>query len=130
MTKNLQSTQRSHTLSQEQSLSPDLDLDVGVSKVFSIESDPALPFGPAPNPRLVLPLPALRLTVYTSDGDKALGLSEWLIGSLRRLGRVDQALLSKEQIEKSRAIAAFAAFVQVTQTAGFIGHVISCPTRR
>jgi len=103
-------------------MSPDLDLDVGVAKLFSIESDPALPFGPAPSPRLVLPPPTLRLTVYMSEGDKALGLSEWLMGSLRRMGRVDQALLSKEQLAKSRTVAGFAAFVQVTQTAGFIGH--------
>ena len=44
------------------------------------------------------------------------------MGSLRRMGRVDTALLSKEQFDKSRAMAGFAAFVQVTQTAGFIGH--------
>ena len=49
-------------------------------------------------------------------------MSEWLMGSLRRMGRVDQAMLSKEQLAKSRAVAGFAAFVQVTQTAGFIGH--------
>jgi esterase/lipase superfamily enzyme len=61
-------------------MSPDLDLDVGVAKLFSIESDPALPFGPAPNPRLVLPAPTLRLTVYTSEGDRALGVSEFLDG--------------------------------------------------
>jgi esterase/lipase superfamily enzyme len=61
-------------------------------------------------------------TIYTSDGDKALGISEWLMGSLRRMGRVDQALLSKEQIAKAQTVAPFAAFVQVTQTSGFIGH--------
>lgn len=103
-------------------MSPDLDLDVGVAKLFSIESDPTLPFGGTPNPRLVLPAPKLRLTVYMSEGDKALGVSEWLMGSLRRMGRVDQASLSKEQIAKSRAISGFATFVQVTNTAGFIGH--------
>ena len=104
-------------------MSPDLDLDVGVAKLFSIESDPDLPYGRrAPNPRLVFPHPTLRLTVYTSEGDKALSVSEWLMGSLRRMGRVDQALLSKEQLAKSRAMAGFATFVQVTNTAGFIGH--------
>ncbi len=104
-------------------MSPDLDLDVGIAKLFSIESDPDLPYRNAPNPRLVFPPPKLRLTVYTSEGDKALSLSEWLMGSLRRMGRVDQALLSKEQLAKSRAVAAFATFVQVTtETAGFIGH--------
>ena len=103
-------------------MSPDLDLDVGIAKLFSIESDPDLPYGKAPNPRLVFPHPKLRLTVYTSEGDKALSVSEWLMGSLRRMGRVDQALLSKEQLAKSRAVAGFATFVQVTNTAGFIGH--------
>ena len=73
-------------------MSPDLDLDVGVAKLFSIESDPDLPYGKAPNPRLVFPHPKLRLTVYTSEGDKALSVSEWLMGSLRRMGRVDQAI--------------------------------------
>ena len=95
-------------------MSPDLDLDVGVAKLFSIESDPALPFGPAPNPRLLIPAPKLRLTVYTSEGDKALGMSEWLMGSLHRMGRIDQAMLSKEQVAKAKPLAGFAAFVQVT----------------
>lgn len=103
-------------------MSPDLDLDVGVTKLFSIESDPDLPFGKAPNPRLVLPPPKLRLTVYMSESDKALGLSEWLMGSLRRLGRIGEASLSQEQLVKARPLAGFAAFVQVANTAGFIGH--------
>ena len=103
-------------------MSPDLDLDVGIAKLFSIESDPDLPYGKAPNPRVVFPHPKLRLTVYMSEGDKALSLSEYLMGSLRRIGRLDQTLLSKEQLAKSRAIAGFAAFIQVTDTTGFIGH--------
>ena len=44
------------------------------------------------------------------------------MGSLRRMGRVDEALLSKEQLAKSRAVAGFATFIQVTNTPGFIGH--------
>ena len=64
----------------------------------------------------------LRLTVYTSEGDKTVGMSEWLMGSLHRMGRIDEAMLSKEQLTKARPLAGFAAFVQVTQTAGFIGH--------
>jgi hypothetical protein len=44
------------------------------------------------------------------------------MGSLRRLGRVNQASLSKEQLAKSRAVAGFATFIQVTNTAGGIGH--------
>ena len=103
-------------------MSPDLDIDVGVAKMFSIESDPDLPNGKAPNPRLVLPHPKLRLTVYMSQGDKALSASEYLMGSLRRIGRLDQTLLTKEQLAKSQGIAGFAAFIQVTDTPGFLGH--------
>jgi len=103
-------------------MSPDLDIDVGTAKMFSIESDPDLPFGRASSPRLVFPPPKLRLTVYMSEGDKALGISEWLMGSLRRLGRIDQALLSEEQLAKLRPSASYAAFVQVTETLDFIGH--------
>jgi hypothetical protein len=80
------------------------------------ESDPDLPYGKgAPNPRLVFPNPTLRLTVYTSEGDKALSVSEWLMGSLRRLGRVNQASLSKEQLAKSRAMAGFATFIPLEE---------------
>ena len=103
-------------------MSPDLDIDVGVAKMFSIESDPDLPNGKAPNPRLVLPHPKLRLTVYMSPGDKALSASEYLMGSLRRMGRLDETALTKEQLAKSRGIAGFAAFIQVTDTPGFLGH--------
>ena len=112
-------------------MSPDLDLDVGVAKLFSIESDPDLPFGKAPNPRLVFPPPKLRLTVYTSEGDKALGLSEWLMGSLRRMGRVDQALLSKEQLAKSRAARRLRHLCPGHQdTPASSATAISCPTLR
>ena len=85
----------------------------------------ALPFGGAPRPRLVLPAPTLRLTVYTSEGDKALGLSEWLMGGPRaRMGRVDEALLSREQSRQVavRWPASPPSSSRCTQTAGFIGH--------
>jgi esterase/lipase superfamily enzyme len=103
-------------------MSPDLDIDVGIAKMFSIESDPDLPYGMAPNPRLVFPHSKLRLTVYMSEGDRALGLAEWLMGSLRRLGRLDRALLSKEQIDKVAGFAGFVALIQVTERLDFIGH--------
>jgi esterase/lipase superfamily enzyme len=103
-------------------MSPDLDIDVGVAKMFSIESDPDLPSGKAPNPLIVFPPPVLRLTVYMSPDDKALSASEYLMGSVRRMGRLDEALLTKEQLAKSRGIAGFAAFIQVTNTSDFIGH--------
>ena len=103
-------------------MSPDLDLDVSIAKLFSIESDPDLPYRNAPNPRFVFPHPTLRLTVYTSEGDKALSFAEFLMGSLRRMGRVKQSTLDKEDLDKSRAIAGWATFIEVTETTGFIGH--------
>ena len=103
-------------------MSPDLDLDVAIAKLFSIESDPDLPYRNAPNPRFVFPHPTLRLTVYMSEGDKALSLAEFLMGSLRRMGRVKESMLDKEDLDKSRAIAGWATFIEVTETTGFIGH--------
>ena len=103
-------------------MSPDLDADVAVAKMFPIISDPDMPSGNAPNPHVIFPLSKMRLTVYTSDSDKALSMAEYLMGSLRRLGRLDAALLSKEQIAKVRGLAGFATFVRITSTSGFIGH--------
>ena len=97
-------------------------VDVATAKLFSIESDPDLPNGKASNPPGVIPLPTLRLTVYTYPGDKALSIAEYLMGSLRRAGRLDEAMLSKEQLARSRNAAGYAAFIQVTHTSGFIGH--------
>jgi hypothetical protein len=36
-------------------MSPDIDADVSVAKIFGIFSDPDLPNGKVPNPRLVFP---------------------------------------------------------------------------
>ena len=47
-------------------MSPDLDADVAVAKMFGIISDPDMPYGKAPNPRVVFPPPKMRLTVYMS----------------------------------------------------------------
>ena len=38
-----------------------------------------------------------RFTVYLSDHDRAIGLSTWLFGSVRRLGRLRKSDLSEEQ---------------------------------
>jgi esterase/lipase superfamily enzyme len=103
-------------------MSPDIDFDVAIAKIFGLFSDPDLPDGKAPNPRAVFPPFKLRLTVYTSDGDKALTVAEYLMGSMRRLGRFDEALASKDQMAISRGFADFLTVVQVTHTSGFIGH--------
>ncbi|RDK07967.1 alpha/beta hydrolase [Cupriavidus lacunae] len=103
-------------------MSPDLDFDVAAAKIFSIFYDPDIPYGKAPDPWVVFPTSKFRLTVYTSTGDKALGVGEYLMGSLRRLGRLDETQLGKEQIAASPPLAGFAAIVQITNRAGFIGH--------
>jgi esterase/lipase superfamily enzyme len=103
-------------------MSPDMDSDVAIAKMFGVFSDPDLPFGKAANPRLVFPHSDLRLTVYTSDTDKALTVAEYLMGSLRRLGRLDETLMDKEALAWSRGIASFTAVIQVLSTPGFIGH--------
>jgi esterase/lipase superfamily enzyme len=64
----------------------------------------------------------LRLTVYTSDGDKALTVAEYLMGSMRRLGRLDEHLMDKETLARTRGFAGFTSIIQVTDISGFIGH--------
>ena len=67
-------------------MAPDLNPDVAVSKLFKTLSDPDLPYGSAPDPRMVLErTPGFRITVYASPDDKALATSGWLFGSIFRL---------------------------------------------
>ena len=101
-------------------LSPDLDLDVAIAKLFSIESDPDLPSRNAPHPRFVFPHPTLRLTVYMSEGDKALGVAELFYGQPAPDGTCEESMLSKADLAKSRGIAG-ADFIEVTDC-DFIGH--------
>jgi esterase/lipase superfamily enzyme len=61
------------------------------------------------------------MTIYSSPEDKALATSGWLFGSIARLGRLDQALLTPEQIEHLRTLG-FIDVIQVSGTPGFIGH--------
>jgi hypothetical protein len=58
-----------------------------------------------------------------TEADKTLPYTaEHLMGSLRRLGRYDETLLSKEQVATARGLAGFLALIRVTNTPGFIGH--------
>jgi esterase/lipase superfamily enzyme len=103
-------------------LAPDIDADVAVAKVFGVISDPDLPYGAAPQPRKVLSGPGVRITSYVSTGDKALTLSQFLYGSLRRVGRLDFTLLSKEEAAKAARLAYLVDFIEVKATPGFLGH--------
>jgi esterase/lipase superfamily enzyme len=84
-------------------MAPDIDADVAMAKIFNARSDPDVPYGPAPAPRMVFErAPGFRLTIYVSPDDKALATSTWLFGSLARLGRLDTAMLTPGQIEQAR----------------------------
>jgi hypothetical protein len=46
---------------------------VATAKIFKAVSDPDLPYGQAPNPRMVFErVPGFQITVYVSPNDKAL----------------------------------------------------------
>jgi esterase/lipase superfamily enzyme len=103
-------------------LAPDLDVDVAPAKIFAILSDPDLPYGPAPNPRVVIPpLRGFHLTVYVSPDDKALATSSWLFGSLARLGRIEASMLSPEQMKLVDELGFFDV-IQIRGTTDFFGH--------
>jgi len=102
-------------------MAPDIDADVASVKIFSVISDPDLPLGDAPRPRVTFPVPEARLTAYVSPDDKALSVSQWLFGSLRRLGRTDVSQVSREDIERLRRLK-FVDVVQVSGTTDPFGH--------
>jgi len=103
-------------------MAPDIDIDVAAAKLWKAISDPDVPYGPAPNPRMVLEqTPGFHITIYVSPDDKALAMSSWLFGSLARLGRLDKAMLTPEQIEQARRISVLD-IIQVRGTTDWVGH--------
>jgi esterase/lipase superfamily enzyme len=102
-------------------IAPDLDFDVAAAKIFSVVSDPDLPYGDAPNARGVFPIPELRVTIYVSPQDKALTVSEFLFGSLIRLGRLQASTLRKEDIDRARK-AGLLDVISVSGTTDMFGH--------
>ena len=67
---------------------PDIDIDVAATKIFDVFSDPDVPYGPKKNPNAAIP-GSFHLTIYSSPGDQALGLSSSIFGSRLRLGQLD-----------------------------------------
>jgi esterase/lipase superfamily enzyme len=103
-------------------LAPDLDIDVAPAKIFGVLSDPDLPYGAAPNPRVVIPpLRGFHLTVYVSPDDKALAMSSWIFGSLARLGRIEASMATPEQIKLVNELGFFDV-IQIRGTTDFFGH--------
>lgn len=103
-------------------MAPDLDVDVAPARIFAILSDPDLPYGAAPNPRVVIPpLLGFHLTVYVSPDDKALAASSWIFGSLARLGRIEASMLTPDQIKLVNELGFFDV-IQIRGTTDFFGH--------
>jgi esterase/lipase superfamily enzyme len=102
-------------------MAPDMDADVATARVFNILSDPDLAYGAAPSPHGEFARPGLQLTVYVSPDDKALSVSQYLFGSLRRLGRVDSTMFSPDEIEGLRRLGIID-IVQVSGTTDYFGH--------
>jgi len=103
-------------------IAPDLDPDVTVAKIFKVLSDPDIPYGPAPNPKMVLDgMPGFRLTLYVSPEDEALATSGWLFGSIVRLGRINEAMFTPEQFEYERRVG-IVDVIQVQGKTDLFGH--------
>jgi esterase/lipase superfamily enzyme len=103
-------------------VAPDLDGDVAITKIFKVFSDPDLPFGEKADPgALVPPATGLKVTLYVSPDDKAIATASWLFGSVARLGRIDAAMLTPEQVTAIGMLRAVD-IIQVRGTTDFFGH--------
>jgi esterase/lipase superfamily enzyme len=107
---------------------PDIDLDVAVTKLFGVVSDPDIPFGSRPKPFGAFPpLGSLHLTVYSSPNDKAIALSSFLFGSVVRLGRLTSVNMTTNMsgsnaLWENSQTAGIADFIEYKGQAGFFGH--------
>ena len=103
-------------------IAPDIDVDVALTKIFKIFSDPDLPVGENRDAAAVIPpSPGLRVTFYVSPDDKALATAGRLFGSVARLGRIDTTMFTPEQI-KSIDMLRVVDIIEVDGTTDFFGH--------
>jgi esterase/lipase superfamily enzyme len=100
---------------------PDMDLDVAFSKLFTPLSDPGLLHGRKADPNLKWTTGDIHYTIYASDGDQALALSQFLFGSELRLGRFD-VHNNPELMRLAPHFARLTDFVSVEGGEGLIGH--------
>lgn len=99
---------------------PDMDIDVAFARLMAVPSDPDMQFGRAPQRSVVFKTGDMHYTVYSSAGDRALGLSKMLFGSQLRLGLLD-ARSDPSEIKIAPHVAGVADFISV-QGGGWIGH--------
>ncbi len=101
---------------------PDIDIDVAFARLMGIPSDPDLAYGSAPQRSIALNTGKMHYTVYSSTGDRALGLSKALFGSQLRLGLLD-AHSDASELQLAPHVAGVADFISVQGGGGgLIGH--------
>jgi esterase/lipase superfamily enzyme len=98
---------------------PDIDIDVAATKIFDVFSDPDAPFGAKKDPNAIRQ-GSFHLTIYSSPGDQALGLSSSIFGSRLRLGQLD---LSGQEAKALRADPGHLVdLIEVDENTGAFGH--------
>ena len=100
---------------------PDIDIDVAFSKILGLVSDPDLLYGKSANEKVIYNPGKFHLTVYSSNGDRALSMSKALFGSDLRLGLIDTNT-SQDKLDRIPKAAGLADFITVEAGGGFIGH--------
>ncbi|MGJ0508533.1 MAG: alpha/beta hydrolase [Methylocystis sp.] len=100
---------------------PDIDIDVALSRLLGVPSDPDMPFGAAPLRSKVFKSGALHFTIYSSLSDRALRMSTFLFGSALRLGMLD-AHSEPDEMRMLPHVAGAADFIGVQGGGGLIGH--------
>ena len=99
---------------------PDIDIDVAATKIFDVFSDPDVPYGAKKNPNAAIRQGSFHLTIYSSPGDQALGLSSSIFGSRLRLGQLD---LSGQEAKALRADPGHLVdLIEVDENTGAWGH--------
>lgn len=99
-------TRRKLKLGQVVLAAPDLDFDVATQRILA-ERLGAAPEG---------------VTVYLNAEDRAIGISDWLFASIRRLGQLRATDLTDRQRNAFERLGRRATFVDVRSKVDFVGH--------
>jgi esterase/lipase superfamily enzyme len=101
---------------------PDIDVDVASSKLAVLLSDPDFSYGGKINQKAILNRGNTQTTIYTSQGDKALAISNKLFGGQFRLGML-AAHLDDRILENTPKVGNNLDLISVESDGGeFLGH--------
>ena len=101
---------------------PDIDVDVASSKLAVLLSDPDFSYGGKINQKAILNHGNTQTTIYTSQGDKALAISNKLFGGQFRLGML-AAHLDENVLENTPKVGNNLDLISVESSGGeFLGH--------